>query len=118
MRISVSLARYLSITESGGNAQREFFAAASRVFSQQRRNGDLDDLQGGTPPPFHRTVDRKTRSTRDHIRDILICKTWRLHGDGRRIMAVASGLRACIARPRTVSAWKSLVALALKQVTR
>lgn len=107
-----------SFTHSGETAQREFFEAASRQYLLQRRNGELDDLQRGTPLLVPSALDRKTRSTSMHIQDILIGEAWSLHAAGRRIRAVLTGLRACIARPQTILAWKSLVALAIKQVGR
>jgi hypothetical protein len=46
---------------------------------------------------------------------MLIGRAWKEHRAGRRWPAVATGLRAAMIRPFSLSAWKSVVALMIKR---
>jgi glycosyltransferase involved in cell wall biosynthesis len=104
-----------SITHTQKLAERAFFEAMAKKFQEQRKAGGQDDLQKGPPPPIE--VDGKTRSPQSaaqQIQNILLGQAWKQHAAGMKRRAIATGWRACVARPSGLSAWKNLVALTLK----
>jgi glycosyltransferase involved in cell wall biosynthesis len=104
-----------SITHTQKLAERAFYEATAKRFQEQRNSGEQDDLQKGTPPPIQ--VDGKTlapQSADQQIQNILLGQAWKQHAAGMKRRAIATGWRACVARPSGLSAWKNLVALTLK----
>jgi GT2 family glycosyltransferase len=103
-----------SITHTQPSTERKFLERMAQEFQKQRRETGLDDLQRGTPPPVPANLKADARQTNKQIQSILIGEAWRAHGAGRRMRAISTGLRACMAAPVELGAWKSLAALAVK----
>jgi GT2 family glycosyltransferase len=107
-----------SITHKQGQTRQAFFESAARTFQSQRQAGGPDDLERGSPPlPPDATWVRPDRPIlpKTEIQGYLLGRAWREQGQGRRLKALRSGLRACLARPTNLGAWKSLMALLLKR---
>jgi len=107
-----------SITHAQKNTQREFFRNAAVTFQQQRRTTGQDDLQRNRPPAPPPAGDAVGRSTGKQIQNILLGEAWKLHRSGRRWAAMACGWRACMRRPGSFGAWRSLIALTIKPRSR
>jgi glycosyltransferase involved in cell wall biosynthesis len=104
-----------SITHSQGNTLKQFFEQTARTFAAQRRSGQPDDLQQGRPPPVPAVSPGGRFNSGQHLQGMLLSEAWREHAAGRRLRALRTGLRACLSWPRSLGAWKSLVALAYKR---
>ena len=104
-----------SITHTQKLGLRSFYEEAAKRFQIQRREVGSDDLQKGNPPPAVATGNAAApQSARRQIQDILLGHAWQQHAAGLKSEAVATGWRACLAKPARISAWKSFVALLLK----
>jgi glycosyltransferase involved in cell wall biosynthesis len=106
-----------SVTHTQANDARLFYERTARQFAVQRREAGEDDLQRGSPPTPP-GADGKTiapMSAADHVQGMLVGQSWREHARGRKLRALLIGLRACLAKPRTLSAWRNVAALALKR---
>jgi GT2 family glycosyltransferase len=103
-----------SITHTIGSTEREFFDAIARQFQQQRQKNGLDDLQRGCPPAAPQASPKPPLTAADHIQDLLMGRAWGEFQRGDRLHALAIGLRSVMTDPRNVSAWKSLLVLAVK----
>ena len=107
-----------SITHSRRETERLFFQRVALEFQQQRRATGKDDLERGNPPQVPATVDgvaaEPTRSAY-HIQGLLLGDAWSQHRAGQKRRAVWTGLRACLASPTRLAAWKGLAALAWKR---
>jgi hypothetical protein len=107
-----------SITHTQKLAERAFYEDAAKRFQAQRRAGEIDDLQKGTPPPI--TIDGKAiapQSAREQIQNILLGQAWKQHAAGMKKQAIATGWRACVANASRLGAWKGLIALMIKPAT-
>jgi len=104
-----------SITHQQADARCVFYETAARAFSEQRRTTGTDDLERGSPPsPSADDPGRAgPRNPRQQAQVVLIMASWQHHKQGRKPKALAMGLRACLTRPKSRRAWKSLCALAL-----
>lgn len=107
-----------SITHTLGNARREFFDRVAYDFQKQRRTSGLDDLQRGNPPPKPEVSRSPGNSAGAHVQGVLLGRAWREHGAGMKVTALGTGLRAVVENPLSLTAWKSLVALAIKRSGR
>ena len=108
-----------SITHTQKLAERAFYENAAKRFQAQRRAGEMDDLQKGAPPQV--AIDGKLispQSAKEQIQNILLGQAWKQHGAGMKKEAIATGWRACVARPSSVHAWRSFVALVAKRSMR
>jgi len=105
-----------SITHTISSIKREFFDGIARQFQRQRQLEGLDDLERGCPPAFPPTYQPQNPpfSAAEHIQNLLLGKAWQEHQDGDRLQALATGLRSVMTYPRNTSAWRSLMALAIK----
>ena len=103
-----------SITHTQPSAERKFLERMAQEFQKQRRETGRDDLQRGTPPPVPQGLKADARQTNKQIQSILLGEAWRAHHAGRRLRAISTGFRACLASPVELGAWKSLAALAVK----
>lgn len=103
-----------SITHQVRSARREFFERTAVAFAQQRGESGQDDLMRGNPPIPPVGGGSAGQSTRRQVQKMLIGRAWKEHRAGRRWPAVATGLRAAMIRPFSLSAWKSVVALMVK----
>jgi hypothetical protein len=102
-----------SITHSTPTEINFFFEEAARRFQRQRLSGQPDDLERGCPPaPPPRDTGRVV-SAAEHIQGHLLAQAWAASHAGWPRAAVGVGVRACLMRPRSLKAWKSLAALAL-----
>ena len=106
-----------SITHTQADVARLFYEAQARRFLQQRVERGEDDLQRGCPPapPAARGGNAAPKSTSEHVQGMLVGESWRQHRSGRKGRSLVTGLRACLARPASFSAWRNLGALALKR---
>jgi hypothetical protein len=109
-----------SVTHTQANDARLFYEATARQFAAQRREKGQDDLQRGSPPtpPGANGKGAAPMSAGGHVQRMLVGQSWREHGQGRKVKAVLTGLRACLAKPGTLSAWRNLGALAVKRAGR
>lgn len=103
-----------SITHTQPSAERQFLEKMAREFQKQRLATGQDDLQRGTPPPIPAGLSNKAKATDVQIQSILLGAAWKEHRGGEKMKSVRTGFRAVMKAPGSVSAWKSLVALALK----
>jgi GT2 family glycosyltransferase len=103
-----------SITHTINSTEREFFDAIARQFQQQRQRNGLDDLQRGNPPAVPQILQKPPLVAADHIQSLLMGRAWGELRQGDRLHALMIGLRSAITSPSKVSAWKSLLALAVK----
>src|SRR5262249_17034110 len=104
-----------SITHTQKLAERAFYEETAKRFLQQRRAGQVDDLQKGTPPAV--AIDGKSlppQTASNQIQNLLLGQAWKQHGAGMKKQALATGWRACLTNPARLGAWKSLAALLLK----
>jgi glycosyltransferase involved in cell wall biosynthesis len=104
-----------SITHLQGNTLQQFFERTARAFAAQRRSGRPDDLERGCPPPVPAGSPGGRVSSGQHLQGMLLARAWAEHASGRRLRALRTGLRACLAWPWSLGAWKSLAALAYKR---
>lgn len=104
-----------SVTHTQAGGLREFYERTARMFAEQRRRGEPDDLEKGQPPAPPTTDDSAPRDAAEHIQGLLEGEAWRLHAAGRRWAAVRVGLSACLQRPGNLAAWKGLGALLAKR---
>jgi hypothetical protein len=104
-----------SITHSQKLAERAFYEEAAKRFQQQRRAGDIDDLQNGSPPPVKVDgIATKSQSARQQIQKLLLGQAWKQHEAGMKRRAITSGFRGCVVHPTNFKAWRSLGALLFK----
>lgn len=103
-----------SITHVQHSAERAFFESMAREFQMQRQSSGKDDLMLGRAPQPPTSREGGGVSSSQQIQRILLGKAWAEHAAGRKSAAVSNGIRACLARPGTLSAWKSLAALVCK----
>jgi glycosyltransferase involved in cell wall biosynthesis len=104
-----------SITHTQKLSLRGFYEDMAKQFQTQRREGGMDDLQKGAPPAVIANGNALApQSAGEQIQNILLGHAWKQHSAGMKRSAIATGWRACAARPANVGAWKSLVALMLK----
>ena len=106
-----------SVTHTQANDARLFYERTAKAFAVQRRERGQDDLQRGSPPtpPGAGGLGAAPMSAGGHVQRMLVGQSWREHGQGRKLKAVATGLRACLANPASWSAWRNVVALAVKR---
>jgi glycosyltransferase involved in cell wall biosynthesis len=106
-----------SVTHTQGNDARLFYERTARQFAAQRRERGQDDLQRGSPPtpPGGNGKSAAPMSAGGHVQRMLVGQSWREHAQGRKLKAVLTGLRACMAKPGTLSAWRNVAALAVKR---
>lgn len=105
-----------SLTHTQSTIEREFFELTAREFQQQRRTQGSDDLQRGCPPPVPQGGDKSKMKAAEHIQGLLMGSAWLKHKAGNKQQALITGVRSVIAQPSNLTAWRSLVALAVKPV--
>lgn len=103
-----------SITHTQAKAQRRFLEKMAHEFQRQRLNRGSDDLQLGTAPPPPEDLDPAGTQVNARIQELLIGAAWREHREGRRLLALKTGLRAAMMKPTSGRIWKSVLALAVK----
>jgi GT2 family glycosyltransferase len=103
-----------SITHTRSTLEREFFDKIARQFQRQRQLDGLDDLDGGQSPSLPELTDCRPLSAAQHIQKFLLWRAWYEHQAGQKWQAVTTGMRSVLTMPSSLSAWKSLVSLALK----
>lgn len=107
-----------SITHQQARVEREFYEATARQFAKQRRQRGWDDLHRGCPPIPPQGVANPVEATGKHIQGLLMGSAWQYHQAGNKLDALKVGMRSVLAYPSDISAWQSLVALALKPPMR
>ncbi len=102
-----------SITHKQPSALRDWYERTMLEFQKQRQSRGQDDLQLGHPPtvPVFNAI---AKSPARQMQEVLLGRAWKLHHAGQKRSAIAIGLRGCLARPITLRAWRSFVALVLK----
>src|SRR5581483_7330622 len=104
-----------SITHTQKLNLRSFYEDCAKRFQTQRRDGGMDDLQRGSPPPVVVNGNAiEPQSAGEQIQKILLGQAWKQHQAGMKKRAIATGWRACAVRPRSFDAWKSFISLVLK----
>ncbi len=104
----------LSITHRQSNVEREFFEFIAREFQRQRHTQGSDELQRGSPPLLPLGVDTSVKTATEHIQGMLMGHAWQEHQAGHKWQALNIGVRSVITRPSNLTAWRSLLALAVK----
>ncbi len=110
-----------SITHTQATNAREFYEATAKAFARQRQEGGRDDLQLGNPPSPprpDRTAEGRASGAHLQVQGMLVGASWKEHRAGHKMKALATGFRACLARPQNFKAWKNLGALAVKSPGR
>jgi glycosyltransferase involved in cell wall biosynthesis len=103
-----------SIIHTQSSVEREFFEATAREFAHQRQQGRLDELQQGIPPQLPQGNSHRRTTSREHIQGLLLYRAWKEHELGQRWQAFRTGLRSVVVRPTEISAWRNVLALAIK----
>jgi len=103
-----------SATHTCRSALRVFYHATACRLQQQRLTGALDDLQKGQIPAVPTDVDDTVLTADHHTQKVLIGAAWDHQLAGRRGMALKTALRACLAHPMNINAWRSFGALAFR----
>ena len=103
-----------SLTHRQSNVDREFFESLAREFQRQRRTQGSDDLQRGCPPTPPQGGDKSAMKTAEHTQGLLMGSAWQEHRRGRKLRALAIGMRSVVFQPTSMAAWRSLLALAVK----
>lgn len=104
-----------SITHSIGTATRRFYDWAADEFQRQRRETGEDDLMRGHPPePPTGDDSEKIKSPTEQLVGHLVADAWRQHGQGDRVAALGSMLRALRKKPLDARLVKQFVLLAVK----
>ncbi len=103
-----------SITHTQPSSQRNFLERTMVEFQKQRLATGADDLMRGNPPALPTNLASDAERTHDQVQHVLLGQAWKQHAAGRRWCAIKSGFRAVMSQPRTVSAWRSWVALIVK----
>jgi glycosyltransferase involved in cell wall biosynthesis len=107
-----------SATHTQGLKLRTFYEVTARTFAGQRRAGQPDDLERGSPPtPVAVRLD-SPMAAKTHIQDLLIGRAWEAHRTGQKWAALRVGWSACRAQPTRWSAWQNLAMLTLKRAGR
>ncbi len=104
-----------SLTHTQSNAKQEFLEETAREFCRQRRSGRPDDLERGCPPTPPADVPGTAVGSGEHVQGMLLGQAWHEHEQGHKLRALRTGLRACLAHPSSLGAWKSLGALLVKR---
>ena len=107
-----------SVTHRQRNVEREFFESIAREFQQQRLTQGSDDLQRGCPPTPPQSDGQSVKKAGEHVQGMLIGSAWREHQAGHKRQALAMGMRSVIAQPINLTAWRNLLALAVKPAGR
>ena len=107
-----------SITHTQGRTLKDFYEKTARAFAEQRRAGQLDELARGCPPAVPADTPGTSYNSGQHLQGMLLSQAWNEHAAGHRLRSLRTGLRACLAWPRSLGTWKSLVALACKRRAR
>jgi glycosyltransferase involved in cell wall biosynthesis len=103
-----------SITHQAPTTRRRFEDQAAVQFARQRREQGEDDLMRGCPPaPPDGTTQEVSRAS-EQVQAVLLGQAWRQRQTRQPFAAVATGLRACLVRPRSIQTWRSWVALTLR----
>ena len=103
-----------SITHQQPSRQRAFFDECAKRFAHERLTKGADALQQGQPPQVPAADSTPKQSSSVHIQQLLIGTAWDQHARGQKRLALGTGLRACLLRPRALGAWKSLLLLTVK----
>jgi hypothetical protein len=105
-----------SITHTQSSGLKNFYEDTARLFAQQRRAGQPDDLERGCPPPVPAPGPAAVPDrSGEEIQGILIGQAWAEHASGRKLRALRTGWRACAMWPSNLGAWKNLAMLAWKR---
>lgn len=102
-----------SLTHTQSNVEREFFESTAREFQLQRHTQGSDDLQRGCPPTPPQGSTKAMKAAK-HLQGMLIGSAWQQHRAGHKLQALVIGMRSATAQPSSMSAWRNLLALAVK----
>ncbi|HZL34482.1 MAG TPA: glycosyltransferase family A protein [Tepidisphaeraceae bacterium] len=103
-----------STTHTQPNVRRIFFDGIAREFQRQRLATGADDLDRGCPPEPP-PADAGVHTASSNTQLILMGASWEKHRQGRKGQALQLGWQACRLGPRSLAAWRSLGALAIKR---
>ena len=105
-----------SVTHSTSTSLRYFYYETARRMQKQRLGGAPDDVDRGNGPhvPSELQITDARNGSRSHAQELLLGAAWNEHAAGQRIKALRTALRACLASPINIQAWRSLGALALR----
>jgi glycosyltransferase involved in cell wall biosynthesis len=103
-----------SITHTQGTDERTFFDNLAIELQRQRLTQGSDDLQRGLPLLIPPQGSSKAMSSSEQAQGLLIGSAWNEHRTGNKRQAITMGIRAAMARPNNMKAWRNLVLLAVK----
>jgi glycosyltransferase involved in cell wall biosynthesis len=95
------------------SSHRLFFEQVAKDMLRQRRTLGSDDLQRGLPPAVPSSSSAKLNAN-THIQGMLFGEAWRKHRDGKKVEAIALGMRAMVRNPFNYLTLKSFFALISK----
>ncbi len=107
-----------SLTHTQSKVEVEFFESKAREFQRQRQTQGSDDLQRSSPPALPQGGSKSALKAAAHVQEILIGRAWSEHRSGNKPRALLQGVRSVIVQPTNKTAWRSLVALAVKPAGR
>jgi glycosyltransferase involved in cell wall biosynthesis len=98
-----------SVTHTVRSHERDYFERQAQAFQLQRKRSGADDLQLGHPPPALSEHSDEVGSASEHLRELLIGKTWAAIDEGDRSGAIRFAFQAAFARPDTWRGWRNLL---------
>ncbi|MCC6682553.1 MAG: glycosyltransferase [Phycisphaeraceae bacterium] len=104
-----------SITHQQRDPLRLFYEQSARRFAAQRQSGERDDLELGKPPHPPRGKGGSATDAAQQAQQLLLGQAWRQHEEGQRGSALRSAWRACLKRPSSLAAWRSLAMMCLRK---
>ena len=106
-----------SITHTQASARRRFFETCAYDMSRDRQASGSDALMRGEPPtpPAAEGSGARADGAGLHMAQMLVGESWRAFARGDRDGARHAALRAIMARPAHLKAWKALLLVSLRR---
>lgn len=104
-----------SVTHTQQRHLKAFFEKTAREMAQERRRNGQDALQLGRPPEAPAAGESERLSASEHTQAVLLGEAWRKRLSGDRKGGLRTALRACLAHPGSLRAWRSLGAMVIRR---
>jgi glycosyltransferase involved in cell wall biosynthesis len=102
-----------SITHTQASNKRMFYEEKARLFSLQRQQQGLDDIQLGNSPEIP-SFEIAATNSQEQIIGMMVSDAWSLHRKGDKIGAVKKGILVCKLYPGNYKNWRNLLILIIK----
>jgi glycosyltransferase involved in cell wall biosynthesis len=107
-----------SITHTQATVQRQFYEEMAHDFQAQRLGQGSDALQRNEAPSPPAGAHTRASTAASQIQGMLVGRAWRLFEQGERREALVVAVRAVRHGPRQAVAWRTLVLVAWRSLTR